>query len=91
MAGITCGHFGIPFWTFFGATFIGKAIVKATIQTVFVIFTFSKHHIETVIKFLEGVLPFLKDNLKNSLENQKKMLWKNENLDLDEVIFFLKK
>ena len=28
LAGITCGHFLIPFWTFFGATLIGKAIVK---------------------------------------------------------------
>ena len=26
LAGITCGHFLIPFWTFFGATLIGKKI-----------------------------------------------------------------
>ena len=25
LAGITCGHFLIPFWTFFGATLIGRA------------------------------------------------------------------
>ncbi|KAJ2350931.1 hypothetical protein IWW50_004802, partial [Coemansia erecta] len=25
LAGITCGHFKVPFWTFFGATFIGKS------------------------------------------------------------------
>ncbi len=31
LAGLTCGHFLIPFWTFFGATFIGKAIVKVSI------------------------------------------------------------
>ena len=24
LAGITCGHFLVPFWTFFGATLIGK-------------------------------------------------------------------
>merc|ERR1712127_761739 len=34
LAGITCGHFLIPFWTFFGATLIGKAIVKMHIQNV---------------------------------------------------------
>uniref|UniRef100_G3NVB8 Vacuole membrane protein 1 n=1 Tax=Gasterosteus aculeatus aculeatus TaxID=481459 RepID=G3NVB8_GASAC len=32
LAGITCGHFMVPFWTFFGATLIGKAIVKMHIQ-----------------------------------------------------------
>lgn len=32
LAGITCGHFLVPFWTFFGATLIGKAVVKMHIQ-----------------------------------------------------------
>ena len=32
IAGITCGHFGIPFKTFFGATVIGKALIKVHIQ-----------------------------------------------------------
>jgi membrane protein YqaA with SNARE-associated domain len=32
LAGITCGHFLIPFWTFFGATLVGKAIVKMHVQ-----------------------------------------------------------
>ena len=32
LAGITCGHFLIPFWTFFGATLIGKAVFKMLIQ-----------------------------------------------------------
>lgn len=35
LAGITCGHFLIPFSTFFGATFAGKALVKAGIQVHF--------------------------------------------------------
>ncbi|KAE8702864.1 Vacuole membrane protein KMS2 [Hibiscus syriacus] len=37
LAGIMCGQFGIPFWTFFLATLIGKAIIKTHIQTVFII------------------------------------------------------
>ncbi|KAI3525705.1 hypothetical protein L1887_04716 [Cichorium endivia] len=37
LAGIMCGQFGIPFWEFFLATVFGKAIIKAHIQTVFVI------------------------------------------------------
>ncbi|KAG8320341.1 Vacuolar membrane protease [Homalodisca vitripennis] len=28
LAGIMCGHFLVPFWTFFGATLIGKAVIK---------------------------------------------------------------
>ena len=32
LAGIICGHFLIPFWTFFGATLVGKAINKVHIQ-----------------------------------------------------------
>jgi hypothetical protein len=47
--------------------------------------TFSKHHIETILNIIGSFLPFLKDSLVNSLENQKKMLWKNQNLDMDEV------
>lgn len=37
LAGIMCGQFGIPFWEFFLATVLGKAIFKAHIQTVFII------------------------------------------------------
>ncbi|KAL0348839.1 UNVERIFIED_CONTAM: Vacuole membrane protein KMS1, partial [Sesamum angustifolium] len=37
LAGIMCGQFGIPFWKFFLATAIGKAIIKTHIQTVFII------------------------------------------------------
>jgi hypothetical protein len=32
LAGFTCGHFLIPFTTFFGATLLGKACIKASIQ-----------------------------------------------------------
>jgi len=32
LAGITCGHFLVPFGTFFGATLIGKAIIKMHVQ-----------------------------------------------------------
>src|SRR4051794_34068707 len=28
LCGIACGHFGLSFWTFFGATFVGKALIK---------------------------------------------------------------
>jgi hypothetical protein len=75
LAGITCGHFNVPFSTFFGATFIGKAIIKVTIQAVFVIFTFSKHHVENILSVLEAKLPFLRNSLSVHLEKTKQTLW----------------
>jgi len=87
LAGITCGHFGIGFTTFFSATFIGKACIKATIQTLFVILTFSKRHIESILRYLGFIFPFLKDVLSNNLEKQKKMLWHNDSKNLAEEVF----
>lgn len=49
LAGITCGHFLVPFVTFFGATLIGKAIIKMHIQKVFVIMAFNEPLIEKVV------------------------------------------
>ena len=86
LAGITCGHFSIPFWTFFGATAIGKAIIKVLIQSIFVILTFSKHHMETFLNLIESHFPFLKNSLSHGLEKQKKQLWhKDEGHNLDSV------
>ncbi|XP_062341204.1 vacuole membrane protein 1-like isoform X2 [Osmerus eperlanus] len=58
LAGITCGHFLVPFWTFFGATLIGKAIIKMHIQKLFVIITFSKHIVEQMVALI-GAVPVL--------------------------------
>ena len=75
LAGITCGHFGIPFWTFFGATLIGKAIFKVHIQAITVILAFSEHHFEKILTFIEGTLPFLHGSLSSALEKQKRSLF----------------
>nr|CAB3458376.1 unnamed protein product [Digitaria exilis] len=37
IAGMLCGQFNIPFWKFFLATLIGKAVVKVSFQTTSVI------------------------------------------------------
>jgi len=34
MCGMACGWLEMPFWTFFGATLIGKGVIKVTLQTV---------------------------------------------------------
>ncbi|XP_046840649.1 vacuole membrane protein 1-like [Xenia sp. Carnegie-2017] len=58
LAGITCGHCLIPFWTFFGATLIGKSIIKMHLQKTFVILSFSKTYIERVLQ-LVGDIPLI--------------------------------
>jgi membrane protein YqaA with SNARE-associated domain len=55
LAGITCGHFLVPFWTFFGATLIGKAIIKMHIQKLFVIFAFNEDLIEHAISLIHTI------------------------------------
>jgi len=70
LAGITCGHFGIPFVIFFSATSIGKAIIKTHLQMIFVIFVFSKHHVENLLRLVENWIPFLHGNLSGMLEKQ---------------------
>jgi uncharacterized membrane protein YdjX (TVP38/TMEM64 family) len=55
LAGITCGHFRIPFKTFFTATLIGKAIIKVHIQMLFIITVFRKQTIEWILGFVKSI------------------------------------
>ncbi|XP_054268941.1 vacuole membrane protein 1-like [Macrosteles quadrilineatus] len=55
LAGITCGSFLVPFWTFFGATVIGKAIIKTTIQQVFVILSFNNFFLDWVFEMVSKI------------------------------------
>ncbi|XWS64540.1 hypothetical protein CRYUN_Cryun05aG0012800 [Craigia yunnanensis] len=66
LAGIMCGQFGIPFWKFFLATLLGKAIIKTHIQTVFIIsicnyqlFDFIENELIRVLSFIPGVATIL--------------------------------
>jgi len=77
LAGITCGHFLVPFWTFFGATLIGKAVIKMHIQKVFIILAFNETLIETVVSNLvkiPGVGSRLEGPFKELLAKQKAKL-----------------
>lgn len=40
LCGICCGAFLMPFWEFFGATLIGKGVIKVTGQTLFFVSLF---------------------------------------------------
>eukprot|EP01100_Stratorugosa_tubuloviscum_P005748 TRINITY_DN2552_c0_g1_i1.p1 TRINITY_DN2552_c0_g1~~TRINITY_DN2552_c0_g1_i1.p1 ORF type:complete len:426 (+),score=172.46 TRINITY_DN2552_c0_g1_i1:47-1279(+) len=71
LAGLTCGHLLMPFWTFFGATIIGKAIVKVHIQCIFVITVFSVHRIVKIVEFIESIFPFTQGYVKPWIEKEK--------------------
>lgn len=71
LAGIMCGQFGIPFWKFFLATLLGKAIVKTHIQTVFIIsvcnyqlLDFIENELIRMLSFIPGVATILPDLIR---------------------------
>ena len=71
LAGLACGHFLIPFWTFFGATVIGKAVVKAQLQTALVIVAFNRERLEGVVRVLEERVSPLRGKLGPFFERQR--------------------
>merc|ERR1719259_833456 len=80
LAGITCGHFLVPFWTFFGATVIGKAIIKMNIQKMFIILAFNEKLIGYVVSRLHNIPVVgvkLEGPFKQALALQKEKLHRN--------------
>lgn len=77
LAGITCGHFLVPFWTFFGATLIGKAVIKMHLQKVVVIVAFSEQLVDKavdLIAFIPVIGRKFQEPFKAFLTNQKEKL-----------------
>lgn len=57
LCGICCGHFLMPFWTFFTAVWAGKALVKANAQACFFITIFTDRYITKVTQGLDVYTP----------------------------------
>eukprot|EP00008_Paramoeba_atlantica_P010671 CAMPEP_0201477244 /NCGR_PEP_ID=MMETSP0151_2-20130828/2303_1 /ASSEMBLY_ACC=CAM_ASM_000257 /TAXON_ID=200890 /ORGANISM="Paramoeba atlantica, Strain 621/1 / CCAP 1560/9" /LENGTH=277 /DNA_ID=CAMNT_0047857891 /DNA_START=370 /DNA_END=1203 /DNA_ORIENTATION=- len=57
LCGICCGHFRMPFWTFFGATLLGKGFVKVNLQALFFITMFSEAYLEKVLHVVSKISP----------------------------------
>lgn len=57
LCGICCGHFLMPFWVFFGATFCGKALAKVSMQTAVLVSLFRKETRERIMGFVAWCLP----------------------------------
>ena len=67
LAGITCGHFRVPFKKFFFATFIGKAIIKVHIQMLSVIILFRKETVNAVISLINKISESLGPIIQNAI------------------------
>ena len=67
MAGITCGTCLVPFWTFFGATLIGKAIIKCHYQMILTVFLMGPKNLAMALDYVARV-PVLGPWLKHELE-----------------------
>ncbi|ETV90148.1 hypothetical protein H310_15016 [Aphanomyces invadans] len=57
LCGICCGHFQMPFWTFFSATLIGKALIKANLQAMFFVTIFTDATLTEIEKFIAAITP----------------------------------
>ncbi|CAG8520929.1 2370_t:CDS:2 [Paraglomus occultum] len=81
LAGIICGQFLVPFSTFFGATFLGKAVVKSTIQTTIVILLFSQNTLDALLETTKLHFPYLHDRLEKAVEKQLRILRRSEGVE----------
>lgn len=55
-AGVASGIAQVPFLSFFGATLIGKAIIKVSLQSSFVVLSFHKNNLDSLIQQLDKKL-----------------------------------
>ncbi len=73
LCGMCCGHFLMPFWSFFGATFIGKALIKANLQAALLVFVFSSsQRLEDIVSWIANLFPSswgLQDKLVNAVRD----------------------
>jgi len=77
LCGITCGHFLVPFKTFFGAVVLGKSCIKVIIQAILVIIAFSDTLIERIMEFVRSIPnygPSFQQFLEKTLHIQKEKL-----------------
>ena len=67
LAGLACGHFGIPLITFFSATFIGKSFIKVHLQILMVLFLLSQQFLDAVLNTVDQYFPKLHQQITSSV------------------------
>lgn len=86
LAGLTCGHFLIPFSTFFGATAVGKGLIKTHLQLYACALLMSEAFSAAVAKWARG-LPVFGERLADMILRQSATYsteLEAENMELDE-------
>ncbi|ORY39100.1 hypothetical protein BCR33DRAFT_853659 [Rhizoclosmatium globosum] len=58
LAGLMCGHFLVPFETFFGAVLVGKAVVKTGLQSLVIVWVFSEGNLEWAVDTVRRISPW---------------------------------
>jgi len=67
VCGVCCGHFLMPFWTFFVATALGKGVIKVFMQACFFVTLFSEHSYLRARAWLAHHAPIAKPMLEKIL------------------------
>ncbi|KAI8099650.1 uncharacterized protein BX664DRAFT_321805 [Halteromyces radiatus] len=88
LAGITCGHFLVPFSTFFGATLLGKAGIKSAIQAFIVILAFSHDTLSVFLESLESSIPTLHRYVSRFIIEQTRQLGKGDSTGVEKMNYF---
>lgn len=57
LCGIVCGYMHMTFWEFFGATLLGKAVLKVSLQSLALVVLFQKEHRKALLDYLASILP----------------------------------
>ena len=71
LCGMACGQFLMPFWTFFGATFIGKALIKVNLQAIFFVVLFTGSNVENIVRkvgAMFSMLPLIRTPIEVGVE-----------------------
>ena len=63
-----CGHFQIPFLTFFLPTLLGKAVNKVSIQVIFLIIAFSKNMMSSILAFMSKFAPGMAKTIGDAID-----------------------
>jgi len=81
MCGITCGAFQMPFWTFLGGVWVGKAWIKVQCQAVFFITIFSDTFLDYALLFFKKYIPNLHDFMRDFLNESREALKSGDTSD----------
>mmetsp|Transcript_12749 Transcript_12749/g.31839 ORF Transcript_12749/g.31839 Transcript_12749/m.31839 type:complete len:578 (-) Transcript_12749:584-2317(-) len=76
MCGMACGAVDMPFWTFFGATCLGKGFTKVTLQAIVCINVFGKGLFDSLIAAVK-MIPYIGDGVAtNCVAGRKAIMYK---------------